>query len=248
MSSPLTALLAVVSAALDRSRGFFERRPAARSLGAALVVVAALSVAFTLGIYGLGIVFDATVDETVTVDNPDHTPEWVCENHDEDSVFADGCDEPERIEVDAGAQLRDAMMSFLHYGPGSVLVWWVLFGVALHVGALAVDGEGSIVDTFVVAAWALVPEVIRFAVGLAAVGYALDGAELRGDSFEALTSDAVAAMEATTDPLLVASAVTIAVQWWIVVGGLEAIHGVRRRKAVAAATVLAVLGFLLALA
>lgn len=245
--SPLATLRRVGCSVLDRPRDFFEHRPAARSFLVALVVVAGVAVALIVGIYGLGVVFDATIDETVTVDNPDQPPDWVCETHDEDSPLADSCDEPDRIDVDAGAELRDATTGFLHYGPIGALVLWVLFSVPLHVGARLAGGEGSVGDTFVVAAWALVPEVLRMIAGIAVIGYALAVAEVRGDSMEELATDVVAAIGATSEPLLVASAVTIALQWWIVVGGLEVLHDLSRRKAVAVATAFAAIGLLLTL-
>ncbi|GAB6878944.1 hypothetical protein JCM17823_12180 [Halorubrum gandharaense] len=248
MPSPLASLRRLGSTVLDRSRGFFEHRPAARSLPVALVVVAIVIVAVVFGIYGLGVIFDATIDETVTVDNPNQPPEWVCETHDEDSPLGNSCDEPDRIDVDAGSEIRDATTGFLHYAPVGGVVLWLIFGVVLHIGARLADGEGSVGDTFVVAAWALLPEVFRMVAGLAVIHYALAGAEVRDDSMEALGTDIIAALETTGEPLLLASAITIALQWWIVIGGLEVLHDLSRRKAIAVATVFAVLGLLLTFA
>ncbi|WP_418282282.1 YIP1 family protein [Halorubrum sp. DTA98] len=248
MPSPLSLLSETVSAVLDRSRAGFSGT--AVSPGVALVVVCAVTVGTVLGIVGLGLAFDATIDETVTVDNPDRPPEWVCESsvHDDDSPLTAGCDAPQRIAVDAGTELREAAMGHLHYGLFGVPVWWLLFGVVLHVGARVSGGGGSFGDSLVVAAWAIVPELLRLAAGVAAIWYALATAEIAGGTTESIATDVIAAISTVSTPLAVVSAITITVQWVIVVGGLEATHDLDRGVAAAVAGVFACLAFLLALA
>lgn len=52
--------------------------------------------------YGVGWVLTATVDGTVTVDNPTRPPDSSCET-------AGGCEEPERIERNVDAVIWDVM-------------------------------------------------------------------------------------------------------------------------------------------
>ncbi|WP_424014440.1 YIP1 family protein [Halorubrum xinjiangense] len=245
MPSPLAALASLPSSLLDRVRDAFDS-PRAGTVAVAMVVV--VTIGTSVGIIALGAVFDATVDQQITVDNPDRPPESTCESFgdDSDSVFAEECDEPARIEVDAGEELRDAAGELLHYGLLGVPIWWALFGVALHVGARVAGGSGSVGDSFVIAGWAIGVELLRLAVGLAAIWYALSTASIAGSTFEALSNEIVAAITSATGPLLVASAVGIAVQWVVVVGGLEAEHDLDRGTAAGVATFFAVIALLLA--
>jgi len=245
MPSPLALLSRPVGSVLGRVRDGFES-PRAASVAVGVLVVVTIGV--TIGIVALGGVFDATVDQQITVDNPDRPPESTCETfgEDPDSVFGERCDEPERIEVDAGAELRDAAGGYVHYGLIGVPVWWGIFALSLHVGARVAGGEGSVGDSFLIAGWALVGELLRVIAGLAAIWYALSNASITGSTFEALTAEITAALATTTGPLLVASAVAIAVQWVIVVGGLEARHDLGRGAAASVATVFAAVALLLA--
>ena len=247
MPSPLAALSGLVSGLLDRSRAGFRRlEPGGRGLAIGVVLLVAL--ASTLGIVALGAAFDATIDREVTVDNPDRPSDSTCETfgEDEDSVFAERCDQPERVDVDVGEELRSAANGYLGYAVVGVPVWWAVFALVLHGGARLAGGEGSVGDSFVVAAWAIAAEVARLAVGLAAVWYALATATVDGTTIEAIANEIVAAMSAMRGPLLIASAAVIAVQWVVVVGGLEAYHDLDRGAAGTVAGVLALLGLLLA--
>ncbi|EMA61858.1 YIP1 family protein [Halorubrum kocurii] len=247
MPSPLAALSGLVSGLLDRSRAGFRRlEPGGRGLAIGVVLLVAL--ASTLGILALGAAFDATIDREVTVDNPDRPSDSTCETfgEDDDSVFAERCDRPERVDVDVGEELRSAANGYLGYAVVGVPIWWAVFALVLHGGARLAGGAGSVGDSFVVAAWAIAAEVARLAVGLAAVWYALATATVDGTTIEAIANEIVAAMSAMRGPLLIASAVVIAVQWVVVVGGLEAYHDLDRGVAGTVAGVLALLGLLLA--
>lgn len=245
MPSPLAALASLPGALLDRVRDAFDS-PRAGAVAVAIVVV--VTIGTSLGIVALGAVFDATVDQRITVDNPDRPPESTCETFgdDPDSTLADRCDEPERIEVDAGAELRDAATGYLHYGLLGVPIWWALFAVALHVRARVAGGSGSAGDAFVIAGWALGAELLRVGAGVAAIWYTLSNAMIAGSTFEAIASDIVAAITSATGALLVASAVAIAVQWIVVVGGLETEYDLDHGAAAGVATFFAAIALLLA--
>jgi len=127
-----------------------------------------------------------------------------------------------------------------------VPLWWALFAVALHVGARVAGGSGSVGDSFVIAGWAIGAELLRLAAALAAIWYILSNATISGPTGEAVAGDIVAAITGATGPLLVASAVAIAVQWVIVVGGLEAEYNLGRGAAAGVATFFAVPALLIA--
>ena len=236
MSTPLAALTRPLGALLDRVRSAFRGRDAATVAIAMLVLV---TIGTSVGILALGAVFDATVDQQITIDNPDRPSESTCETFGDDSAFADECDEPARIEVDAGGVIQEGTGDYLHYGLIGVPIWWAVFGLALHGGARLAGGSGSVGDSFVVAGWALVGELLRVIAGLAAIWYVLSTATFTGATIETLGPELLAAITTANGPLLVASAVAVAVQWVIVVGGLEAEHDLDRGSAAGVATVFA---------
>ncbi|RLM71285.1 YIP1 family protein [Halorubrum sp. Atlit-8R] len=245
MPSPLAALASLPGSVLDRVRDGFDS-PHAGTVAVAMLVVATIGT--SLGIVALGGVFDATVDQRITVDNPDRPSESTCETFGDEpgSMFAEECDEPERIEVDAGEELRDAATGLIHYGLIGVPLWWALFAVALHVGARVAGGSGSVGDSFVIAGWAVGAELLRLGAGIVGIWYTLSTATISGSTGEAVAADVAAAITGATGPLLVASGVAIAVQWVIVVGGLEAEYDLDRGAAAGVATFFAVPTLLLA--
>ncbi|KKF39715.1 hypothetical protein FK85_26360 [Halorubrum saccharovorum] len=247
MPSPLAAPSKLVSGLLDRSRaGFRWLKPDNQMFTVGVVVFVTL--AATLGIVALGAAFDATIDREVTVDNSDRPPESTCEafGDDEDSLVAEQCDEPERIDVDVGEELQSASGDYVGYALIGVPIWWAIFALALHGGARLAGGAGSLGDSFVIAAWAIAAELARLVAGLAAIWYALATTTVDGTTMESIAREIVAAISAMQGPLLAASAVVIGVQWVVVVGGLEAYHDLDRGVAGAVASVFALLGFVLA--
>ncbi|OYR50517.1 Yip1 family protein [Halorubrum sp. Ea8] len=246
MPSPIAPLSRAVGSLLDRSRRHFERARS-RSGAVAIGLVLLVTVSTVGGIAALGAAFDATIDREVTVDNPDRPPEATCEAFgDDDSLVGERCDRPKRVDVDVGEELRSATGDYVAYGLFGVPIWWGIFALVLHGGARLAGGSGSVGDSFVIAAWAILPEIVRLGAGVAAVWYALSTAAVDGATIEAIANEIVAAIEAMQAPLLAASAVVIAVQWVIVVGGLEAAHDLDRGTAGAVAGAFAVLAFLLA--
>jgi hypothetical protein len=246
MPSPLASLSAAVGSLLDRARRRFETlRPTYDAVAVGLVLLVTVSVVG--GIVGLGAVFDATIDREVTVDNPDRPSEAACDSFgDEDSLIGERCDQPKRIDVDVGEELQGTLGEYVVYGLFGVPIWWGLFAVALHAGARLTGGSGSLGDSFVIAAWAIVPELLRLAAGLAAIWYALSTATIDGETFGAVANEIVAAIGAMRAPLLVVSALVIGIQWVIAVAGLEASHDLDRVTAGTVAGALALIGFLLA--
>ncbi|ELZ47985.1 hypothetical protein C463_01821 [Halorubrum californiense DSM 19288] len=245
MPSPLAALASLPGSVLDRVRDAFDS-PRAGAVAVAMLVI--VTVGTSVGLVALGAVFDATVDQQITVDNPDRPSESTCEafGDDPDPLIGEQCDEPEQVEVDAGSELRDAANGYIHYGLLGVPIWWVAFALALHVGALVAGGSGSVGDSFVIAGWAIGAELLRLGAGIAAIWYTLSHATITGSTFEALTADLTAAITSATGPLLIVSAVGIAIQWIVVVGGLEAEHDLGRGVAAGVATFFAAIALLIA--
>jgi hypothetical protein len=242
----MPSLSEAVGSLLDRSRRHFET-VRSRSGAIAIGLVLLVTVSMVVGIVALGAAFDATIDREVTVDNPDRPPEATCESFgDDDSLIGERCDQPKQVDVDVGEELRSATGDYVAYGLFGVPIWWGIFALVLHGGARLAGGSGSLGDSFAIAAWALVPEILRLAGGLAAIWYALSTTTVGGETIEAIANEIVAAIGAMEAPLLAASAVVIAVQWVIVTGGLEAAHDLDRGTAGTVAGAFAVLGFLLA--
>jgi len=69
--SPLAVLTSPIGSVLDRVRDAFDS-PRAGTVAVAMLVV--VTIGTSVGIIALGAVFDATVDQQITVDNPDRPP------------------------------------------------------------------------------------------------------------------------------------------------------------------------------
>ncbi|TKX51896.1 YIP1 family protein, partial [Halorubrum sp. SS7] len=67
MPSPFAVLASPIGSVLDRVRDGFDS-PRAGTVAVAMLVV--VTIGTSLGIVALGGVFDATVDQRITVDNP----------------------------------------------------------------------------------------------------------------------------------------------------------------------------------
>lgn len=237
-----------IGTVLVAPRRFFAESPYRDSLGVAAAIALVVAIAVTLGLVLLGGVFEATIDATVTIDNPDRPDDWVCAQlgSDTDAPMYDACQEPERIDRDLGTMLREATGEFLHYGFLGVAIWWLVAGGVVHVGARLAGGRGSIGESLTVAAWALLPELFRLAVGLVGIYYALARTPIRAASPEGFREELLAAFAAIEGPLLVASVLTIAWQWWILRGGITERHDVSPAAASAVAGVFAAVALLIA--
>lgn len=161
--APFTPLL--------RPRRYFSSRPT--HLPKVLAVVGLLLFTGPLTVYGVGWVLTGAVDGTVTVDNPNRPPDWVCEDRsDGESVF--DCDEPGQLERDVDAVIWDVMGEFA--GPAVAVYPAVLLVLTLllHAGVWLVDGDGSWFTTATVATWGLLPAVMVVAGMLVVLRYSVD--------------------------------------------------------------------------
>ncbi|MFC4439746.1 MULTISPECIES: YIP1 family protein [Natrialbaceae] len=215
----------------DPAAFFAEYRPAA-TLPVAVGLVIALAVALVLSLLVLGSMLAGTMDATLTIDNPDRPPEWVCEQHGSDSSEWEGCDEPETVERDAGSLVYEATTDYLGYAAVVPFVVWLLGGLVLFGAARLANGTPSFAGAFALAGWATVPEFVRLAAGLLAFRYALSDVTI---SDPERGPEVVEAALAPVGPVLaVITVLTVAWQWYLLAGGLEQDADLSRAAAAAA--------------
>ncbi|MEF8780196.1 MAG: Yip1 family protein [Haloferacaceae archaeon] len=214
---------------------FFREHRFASSAAVGFVVVLVLAVALAVSVVHLGGLLAGSTDATVTMENPERPPGWVCESHgdDPDSALAEGCDEPERIERSAGALLREAANEYVAPVFLFALAVWPVAGTTLFLAARLAGGDGGFLATLGVAAWGAIPELLRLLAGLAGLQYALGGTTFDGpvESFPDQLATALAPVEG---PLLLVSLTVLIWQWILLTAGIREIHGVETPAAAAA--------------
>ncbi|WP_276253744.1 Yip1 family protein [Halomontanus rarus] len=218
-------------------RQFFRRSPAT-SAAAGFVVVLALAIALTASVWYLGVLLAESTDATVTMDNQERPPDWVCEQHadDPDSVFGSRCDQPETIERDVGSLLREAASEYAGMTFVGTLLVWPIAGAVLFVAARSVGGTGSFLATLAVTGWSALPEFLRLGAGLAGLQYALGRTEF-AEPLESFPTQIEAAFASLQLPLLAASLLVLGLQWSVLTAGLEEVHDLPRGVAAVAAGV-----------
>jgi hypothetical protein len=224
---------------------FFERHPWDRLLGGAAVVVLVLALVGAAGFTAMGWVLADEMTGTSTVDNPEHTPEWVCEQHG-DGAFGDGCDEPETIEVDNGELLWEAWTDsgYAGYVFLAMLFGWPLAAAALHATSRFAGGEGSFGRTLAVAGWGMAPLVFEVLLSVGLWWYQVRTAELASDP------EVLIRQIEGIEPLVGGAVLTVAVglwQWYVWAHGLERARGLSREAAAAAAGAVAAVWILFGL-
>lgn len=233
----LQSVSRTVRAFVRSPRTFFEEQPAATSLGAGFVVVLVFAVALAGSVAFLGATLAGSVDETVTVDNPDRPPAWVCDGSTPDvggSSFEERCEEPETIERDAGSIVQEAANDLVPWLFVTPFLFWAIAGTVLFVGARLAGGDGGFLETVAVAAWGVVPEFLRLAAALVGLRYVLGRTTFTGpvERYPDQLATAIAPLDV---PLLLVSLVVLGWQWLLLTAGLEETHDLPRP--VAGATV-----------
>ncbi|PCR91644.1 Yip1 family protein [Natrinema ejinorense] len=223
---------------------FFEEHEPAATFPVAAGVVVALAVAAGLSTLLLGSMLAGAIDGTVTMDNPDRPPEWVCDGHGPDSSFDGDCDEPETIERDAGSLVSEAVTDYLGYMVVAPFVMWLLAGIVLFAAGRLAAGSPSVTGTFALAGWAALPEFFRLTVGLVALQAVLS--DLTITNLEG-SPEVIEAAFAPIQPFLaLATVLTVLWQWYLLTGGLE--HEANLTRSAAATAVGVPLGVLLLVA
>ncbi|ELZ91894.1 hypothetical protein C440_16319 [Haloferax mucosum ATCC BAA-1512] len=238
MSGPRTPLL--------KPREYFESK--SLSFGRAVVVVALVTVVTTAGVGGLLWTFTQQLDQQVSVDNPEHHPEHMCEQYEPGGAFDDidappGCDAAVSETVDK--RLGDMVWQEVSWLIPSVLIGaplvWLFEGFFLYLGGLVVGGEGRFTDTLVVAGWGMVSKLFRLLVVVALMSYQLS--QLSLPDSPAGARDAILGVISGVSPVA-AVAVFVAIAWgtYIRTYGLARAHDVDVSSAAVATVGLALAG------
>ncbi|ESP90054.1 hypothetical protein [Candidatus Halobonum tyrrellensis] len=230
--------------ALLRPREAFDGWTPRLRVALALVVVLCALSAVSVGRAG-----DAVVGEvggSVTVDNPERPPDWVCEGGTDSDVW--DCDAPETVERSFRPAASAAVGDVTSKAALVPLAWVLLVGGLLAlVSGRASGSDGDAADAFGdgvrVAALAAVPGVLRYLARPVAVERSLTGWS-HPASLDGVRAAAVDAL--FPDGALWAAVVVVSALWTaaVVLGGARASLDVRRTPAalVAAASFAAVAG------
>lgn len=210
----------------------------------ALLVV----VLFTVVTVGFGWAFFEVllgrIDGTVMVDNPEYPGEAFCQGSFEQPTFGD-CDAPKEVERNVDTVITDARGQFL----GRFLLFpalgWLFSGFFLHVGSWLAGNEGTVKDSFAVAAWGLVPAAFSIVVLTAVLWFTFDPITVTPESDpEGFLEIAMAELGAFETTATVLGLVSLAWSAYIHDAGLVATRGVDRPQAFFIAGLLAFFGFI----
>ncbi|QCJ47471.1 Yip1 family protein [Haloprofundus sp. MHR1] len=150
---------------------YFRERAPGLDFGYALVLAVVVALLTTAAVGFVGWQFSEALDTTITVENENRPPDWVCEDNGDDWP---GCDEPETRELNLGDELWDRFVGLLPVVFFSSLLGWLVVGVFLHLLSRG-GGRGTFGDTLAVAAWGGVPMFVESAVGLVAASRVVRG-------------------------------------------------------------------------
>lgn len=196
----------MVPTPLLRPGEFFAERTPLR-VAPAVGVVLLVAVATTAGTGLLGVLFAEQIEGTMTVDNENRPPDWLCEDStggstgdstdgttgaadgttdsgtavSAESMLQEGCDEPKTREVSASKLLMDAFaerLPFVFLGP---FLAWLAFAVVLHLLSGALGGSNGFGQTLAVAGWGLLPSILRTVVVLILGYFFVQGLSLSSD-------------------------------------------------------------------
>lgn len=163
--SPHTPLLRPDRYFAEREVNFFR----------VMAVVGLLIAAGPAVVYGVGWVLATHLDGTVTIDNPERPPDWVCEGDTGSDVLDDeDCDAPREVERNVDAIMWDAIDEFAGTAPLAYPVALVVLTLLLHAGAWLFGAENGLFPTFAVAAWGMVPSLVLLPVAVVGLSLALD--------------------------------------------------------------------------
>ncbi|MFB6235348.1 MAG: YIP1 family protein [Halopenitus sp.] len=225
---------------------FFERKEPAHTLPIAAGLVVLLALATVAATFVVGSMLAGAVDATVTMDNPERPPDWMCEENGTDADSTPmACGEPKTIERDAGSLVYDATTEYATMLLFAPFLLWIVGAVTLYVAGRVSGGSPSAAGSFALAGWAALPEFFRLVIGLAALRYALWNTTFT--SVEQASAALKAAMAPVEPVVTAATMLTVLWQWHLLSGGLAVDADVPRRAAAVAVGVPLGLWLLLAL-
>ena len=232
---------------LRRPDSYFERHTPGLHLGraAAVSLLVALVATATIGVFGYALAGQAE-GATVTVDNENRPPDWVCEDEPfgPTSSLQEGCDEPKTRQVAASSLVWDAVAGQLPAVFFFSLAGWFFAGVAMHLLTALAGGEGSFGDSMAVAGWAQAATIPQFL--LLAVAFVTFAANFDFTAGEAaLRSQAAGFRSDLHHPaILLGTALTTVWQGYVYYHGMYHARNVSRDAAVGIAVVCGLLAFL----
>ncbi|MFC5970717.1 Yip1 family protein [Halomarina salina] len=231
---------------LHRPDSYFERHAPGLNLAraAAVALLVALVATATIGLFGYALAEQAG-DATVTVDNENRPPDWVCEDDTfgTTSLSRDGCDEPRTRQVQASSLVWDAVAGQIPFVFFASLAGWLVAGVAMHGLTALAGGEGSFTDSLAVAGWAQAATIPQFLV--LAVVFLSFASSFDATAGEAALRSQVANFQSDLqNPLvLLAGALTTVWQGWVYYHGMYHARNVSRDAALGIAVVCGLLAF-----
>lgn len=183
---------------------------------------------------------------TLTRDNPDRPPDWVCDG-DSPDLFTEvtgthvGCGEPKRETVEVGRVFWNYASDQLFPLLAGLLLLWLLAGVAIHLLVGGLGSNGTLGQTLEVVAWSGIVELITVALSVAVLVVELQSLTLSAADPQALLSSV---RSLTSGPLgLVVRTVQLGgtvVQATVLFAGLVAVHDVDRGRVAIVAGVFAI--------
>lgn len=255
----------MVPTPLLRPGEFFAERTPLR-VAPAVGVVLLVAVATTAGTGLLGMLFAEQIEGTMTVDNENRPPDWVCEDSaggstgdstdgttdsgtavSAESMLQEGCDEPKTREVSASKLMMDAFaerLPFVFLGP---FIAWLAFAVVLHLLSGALGGSNGFGQTLAVAGWGLLPSILRMVAVLILGYFFVQGLSLSSDP-EVLTRQVEALKDtARSWPMVLVGLAEAAWQGYVWAHGLANAREMNLGDAAMAAGLLAVAVFVFGL-
>ncbi|WP_226023736.1 hypothetical protein [Halomicrobium salinisoli] len=150
--------------ALRRPREAFDGWTPPLSVAVGVVVLLCAVNAASVAYAGDAIAGEVT--GTVTVDNPERPPDWVCDGPSAGEVDFEGCDEPETVERSLRSAATDATDAIALKAALAPLAWTLLIGSLFVVVSRRAGGsDGAAIDAFrdglAVGAVAAVPGSLR---------------------------------------------------------------------------------------
>jgi hypothetical protein len=206
--SPLTPLLRPGRYFAERETNFFR----------VVAVLALLALAGPATVYGLGWVTTAHVDGTVTVENSERPPEFICERGEDPTLYDAGdCQEPREVERDVDTVLWDAFSRFAGPSLLAVPLVVVVAFLFLHVGVWLADGSRGVFRTFSVTTLGMLPALVLTPLSIAVFAWMLHPITIPPDRdaiviIEQFRMQAVSATS-LSGPLRFASALWSGVIW-----------------------------------
>ena len=237
--------LLILGQATLRPDEFFAEHDLAYDPFPAILIGAGFAAFLAGAVVAIGLVMAATIDVTVTIDNPDRPADWVCEQQGTDatSPWYDRCQEPESIERAVGPMLLDIALARVPLLMLVALFFWPILGAMIHVTSWAAGGTGPVSNSLSVAAFGLIPEAVRTILVIVVFYFTFDSATLTGDTPAAVVPQLLTTMTAIGPIILFLSIITSAWQLYILTYGLK--HGRNLSIGRAAAAGATVVGLLL---